>query len=353
MNDFKNKVDYFIKNSKNFYEDSSLLNIDKKHETIVADAYKLIDTSFSPSNIRNWQGQSDQTSNFRNTKLLRFTVGDYFFKTNFFTKLYNKLFQKFNINKFVLSELLDDIAIIEMVGGSDLLLNNPQDKTPGASLIPKINGYSVSTRWVRYIYILNQIIKKKILKDNGIWVDIGSFYGGLQGLVRKYFPKSKIVMVDFHHQLLRSYIYLNELYPNSIHILPNEINSYKSFDDLPDNCFVYVPVNDYAKISNFKCDLFTNFYSFGEMRREFFLNYFNSNLLKNANNIYLVNRFVSSPFFEKTYDTDLTYNDYIIKNKLPIYFDIFPIHHYLILSRSLFGRHFFRNVSSSYFEIIY
>jgi putative sugar O-methyltransferase len=353
MNDFKNKVDFFIKNSKNFYGDSGLDNIDTKHENIVAKAYDLIESSFSINKIRNWEGQSDQTPNFKYIKLLRFIIGDYNLNFNIFTKIYNKIFSNIFINKFALSELLDDIAIIEMVGGSHLLLNNPQDKTPGSRKTPLIKDYSLSHRWVRYIYILNQIIKLKLISNNNVWVDIGSFYGGLQGLVRKYFPKSKIVMVDFHHQLLRSYIYLNELYPNSIHILPNDMKNYNSFDELPDGCFVYVPVNEYEFIKDYKCDLFSNFYSFGEMRREWFLNYFNSNLLKNAKKTYLVNRFISSPFFEKTYDTDLTYNDYIIKNKSPIYFDVFPIGHYLILNRTLFGRHYHRNISSSYFEIIY
>jgi putative sugar O-methyltransferase len=353
MKDFKNKVDFFIKNSKNFYGDSGLDNIDKKHENIVAKAYALIESSFSISKIRDWDGQSDHTPNFKFSKLLRFKIGDYVIKNNFFNKIYNRLFLTNSNRKFVLSELLDDIAIIEMVGGSHLLLNNPQDKTPGSRITPIIKGYSLSHRWARYIYILNQIIKLKLISDNNVWVDIGSFYGGLQGLMRKYFPKSKVIMVDFHHQLLRSYIYLNELYPNSIHIMPNDVKKYKSFDELPDGCFVYVPVNEYEYIKDFKCDLFTNFYSFGEMKRDWFLNYFKSNLLKNANKIYLVNRFVSSPFFEKTYDSDLTYNDYIIKDKLPIYFDVFPIGHYLILNRTLFGRHYYRNISSSYFEIIY
>jgi putative sugar O-methyltransferase len=353
MKDFKQNVDFFIKNSKNFYNDSFLENIDKKHQSIVGEAYNSIETSFSIDKIRNWSGQSDHTPHFKVTKLLRFLVGDYSPKLKLFTKILTFFRLKFTNQKFTLSGLLDDISIIEILGGGDLLLNNPQDKSPGSDSKNKINGYSVSHRWLRYIYILNQIINKKLICNNMIWVDIGSFYGGLQGLVRRYFPKSKIVMVDFHHQLLRSYLYLNELHPNSIHILPNDLKKYNSFDDLPDNCFVYIPVNEFNHIKNFRCHLFTNFYSFGEMKREYFLNYFNSNLLKSADKIYMVNRFVSSPFFEKTYDSDLNYNDYIIKNRVPIYFDIFPMGHYFIIPRNLFGRDYFRNISSSYFEIIY
>ena len=69
MNDFKGKVDFFIKNSKNFYGDSSLDNIDKKHVNIVAKAYALIESSFSISKIRDWDGQSDHIPNLKYSKL--------------------------------------------------------------------------------------------------------------------------------------------------------------------------------------------------------------------------------------------------------------------------------------------
>ena len=77
-----------------------------------------------------------------------------------------------------------------------------------------------------------------------------------------------------------------------------------------------------------------------------------SRLFKESENIYLVNRVVSSPFFEKTYDTDVSILDYIKSFRKIKYFDLFPMHHYLLLKRKLFGRVGFRNVSSPYFEII-
>ena len=231
MKDFKQNVDFFIRNSKNFYKDSLLENIDKKHQNIVEEAYNLIKTSFTRDKIRNWHGQSDLSPTFKITKLLRFTVGDYAPKIKFFTKIYTDFFLSLTTKKLTFSGLLDDISIIEMLGGRDLLLNNPQDKSPGSDSTQKVKRYSVSHRWLRYIYLLNQILNKKLICNNMIWVDVGSFYGGLQGLVRKYFPESRIVMVDFHHQLLRSYLYLNELHPNSIHILPDDIKKYNSFDE--------------------------------------------------------------------------------------------------------------------------
>ena len=68
---------------------------------------------------------------------------------------------------------------------------------------------------------------------------------------------------------------------------------------------LYVKVNDFKKIENLKTDLITNFFSFGEMKRESFKNYYDSYLLNNSKYIYLINRVVSSPFFEKTYELQL------------------------------------------------
>ena len=66
----------------------------------------------------------------------------------------------------------------------------------------------------------------------------------------------------------------------------------------------------------------------------------------------MVNRYVSAPFFDKTYDSDLTVLDYVNNSRKITYFDVFPMTHYLITKRKLFGESRFRNVSSNYFELI-
>ena len=96
----------------------------------------------------------------------------------------------------------------------------------------------------------------------------------------------------------------------------------------------------------------SNFVSLGEMRREHFNTYMTSQLFTRSKIMYLVNRFVSAPFFEKTYDSDITFLDYLNVNRKIQYFDIFPIHHYLLMNRTVLGSLSYRNISSSYFEII-
>jgi hypothetical protein len=75
-------------------------------------------------------------------------------------------------------------------------------------------------------------------------------------------------------------------------------------------------------------------------------------LAQSARKQYFVNRFVSAPFFEKTYDSDVTFLDYVSTNRNLSYFDIFPMHHYQIIKRKVLGTDGYRNVSSSYFEVV-
>ena len=86
-----------------------------------------------------------------------------------------------------------------------------------------------------------------------------------------------------------------------------------------------------------KFDLVSNFFSFGEMKKETFYNYFDHEIISKSNSIYLVNRFVSSPFFEPTYQNTLNVFDYEKKNFKTTYFDVFPIHHYRNFYRSVLG----------------
>lgn len=115
---------------------------------------------------------------------------------------------------------------------------------------------------------------------------------------------------------------------------------------------MYVPVSDYAFLREETVDLVTNFFSLGEMRRTFFHSYMTSRLFTQARKVYLVNRFVSAPFFEKTYDSDVALPDYLSAVRKVEYLDVFPIHHYMLVRRAVFGREEFRNASSPYFEMV-
>ncbi len=159
-------------------------------------------------------------------------------------------------------------------------------------------------------------------------------------------------MLDFNHQLLRSYIFLKQLYPNSRHTLMINKDDQLDLENI-NGSFIYVSIDNFSKLKKIKFDLITNFFSLGEMKEEDFNYYFQSDIFNNSKFIYLVNRFVSSPNFEKTYDNSLNIFDYVKKANFEIdYFDIFPIGHYLNIDRKIFGKKIYRPLSSNHFELI-
>jgi len=343
-------AEYFIKHAPKFHEDLDLKNIDDKHIEILKASYSEVDkgTAFNKNSFRNWKAQSDMDVP---AQLSSSAIKDDGLLISILKFVYKKLFRR-DADKYLKSAFRDDMDILNEVGAQELMLENPVHKTPGATATYHVNDTSINLRWLRYIYALKRILDFKILGDNSIWVDVGSYYGGLQGLVHKYAPTSRIVMVDFHHQLCRSFIYLSQLYPDALHITPDELKDYDSLEVMPSGAFVYVPVSDYEKIADQKVNLVTNFFSLGEMRREYFDVYHNSRLFNESDMTYIVNRFVSAPFFDSTYDNDLSILDYYSSNRKKEYFDIFPMHHFLLLKRNVFGRNEFRNMSSPYFELV-
>jgi putative sugar O-methyltransferase len=337
----KNLIEEFFKN-KSTSKDQSIY--DEKHKKIIQN----VNLEKDISKFRNWELQNDMGLKYKLGFIPKLFLNHY--KLKVITPVI-ELFNKRINHYFELSSMLDDIEILRINNGEKFLAENPQNKTPGSIDFPKVNGFSVSARWLRYVYFLSQINNHKLLTKSSIWLDVGSFYGGLQGLVKKYYPKTKIIMVDFEHQLARSYIYLKTLYPNTNHVLPSKIKDLKNFNSLPDGSIVYIDQKDFEYIKEFNVDLFSNFFSLGEMKKETFKNYLDSKLYRNSETIYMANRFSSSPYFDKTYDDNINIFDYKDERSIK-HFDVLPINHYQIGYRDLFNRKFFRNTSSPYFEII-
>ena len=213
-------------------------DIDNKHAAIVRDAYEHLEDSeaYRDANFRNWSGQSDVSVPMQ---ISSFNIKIFGFFHTILKFLYRKAFQR-DAERFLLNSFKDDISIIKSIGGEHVLKENPAHINPGANVAYFIEGTSVNLRMLRYVYMCQQIKNYKLLENNGVWVDVGSYYGGYQGIVHKYFPKTTSVMVDFHHQLCRSYIFLSKLYPDALHILPDQISNYDSLEKMPKGSFVYV-----------------------------------------------------------------------------------------------------------------
>ena len=116
---------------------------------------------------------------------------------------------------------------------------------------------------------------------------------------------------------MRSFIYLSKLFPDSNHIMPDAIHENFTEVKIPSEVLFYVPVECYGKLECLTADLFSNFFSFGEMPMDVLCGYLRSSPYKNAKLLYLVNRVVSSPTFEHVYD-NTNVLDYCLKGKISI-----------------------------------
>ena len=320
-------------------------NLDSKHKKIIETVQQSPNwlDSLNFEELRDWSAQNDLgvPTNIAHYRTLRFDYGRKWIKYVYHTFLYREL------NRELKRSLVDDLEIIKGLGGEDLLLANPVEAELGNPMFWRHDGYSISTRWLRYIYLATRIRDRTKFKNGGTWLDIGSYYGGLQSIVAKDQLFDEIILVDFHHQLFRSYVYLRHKFPNAIHDLGGKNLNSRDHQGLS---FHYLHVDDLNLADDISVDLLTNFFSFGEMRRETFLSYKFSKLLSRAKTLYLVNRFVSSPFFEATYDSDLTVADYTFPSHKLRKIDIFPIHYFATLPRKLLGSTRPRSISSPYFE---
>jgi putative sugar O-methyltransferase len=338
----------FIKNSKDFFKDNDL-DLDIKHHEIVKSFYKEFkkDKNFFINKFRDWSGQSDYNTppqlSLENLK-----------KNGFYSGLF------FELIKYVYSYMkpeayegfYDDLKILKNFGYDKYIEQNAVHLTPNCKNFYFINKkVSTNVRWNRYAFITGQIEKYKLLNSQSTWVDIGSYYGGLQSFIKKLYPNINIIMVDFNHQLCRSYIFLKQIFPDTNHIFPDELDKIQNIENYKNSIF-YVPVKKYFDLS-IETDLLTNFFSFGEMKNKEFYKYHDSDIYKKSKYKYLINRNVGSPIFEKTYDTDITILDYKLNDKQIIYFNMHPIQHFQLQKRFLYGKKKFRARSSDHFEVIF
>lgn len=335
-------------------------NLDKKHSEIVSGA-KNKDFREFIRKFRNWDLQSDSGIPFQ---LNFYSISSYgFIKYIRFIASKLKTFLLFGCDE--VNYFFDDLEIIKLVGGLDILKNCPVHKTPGNNLAYFIsNNISANVRWLRYVYFVSIIRSTNIKlasKKPSLILDIGSYYGGFQYVMKKEFINSKHILVDFPHQLSRAAIFLGKSFPTSKIIA---IHNHETFDEYfekgryLDYDFLLLTTDFYDSFSerldseNIKIDLLTNFYSLGEMPREFFNSYINSKLMKNAKNIYFCNRYDSSPFYERTYQESFSILDYLVKDHSILLNRSSGIHNYMMPIRKYNGVKKPRPISSGYFELI-
>ncbi|MAR25862.1 MAG: hypothetical protein CMC50_00310 [Flavobacteriaceae bacterium] len=332
-------------------------NLDKKHSHIV-DSAKNFEFDKFLNSYRNWEKQNDQEAPFQFNFYSFKSFGYFNYLRYFLGILKGNLLYGFNQRNY----FFDDIKIIKLLNGFDILEKCPVHKSPGNNIAYFLNkNISANVRWLRYIYFATVIRNEDVISNaNQTILDIGSYYGGFQYVIKKIFPNSKHILVDFPHQLARSAIFLGKSFPEAkIHGIYDKHSLEKYFNNnYINHDFVLLSTEYYNDFSerytslNYKLDLLTNFYSFGEISKNNFDSYFNSKILKNSNKLYFCNRYDSSPFFEPTYSEKYSLLNYLLKEFKVILNRQSGIHNYVAPVRTLFGEKRQRPLSSSYFDLI-
>lgn len=210
----------------------------------------------------------------------------------------------------------------------ELLQKYPADKIGERGLHKNRYKGKKFTLSLHYLYhieklaIFNEMIKDKLTSDF-IACDIGSNDGLHSMLMKKEFPDASFVLVDFPEHLLYAEYYLRSVFKNAkiatfkdIKDLDVVTRSFiKSFD------FVLVPAYLAERLDSGSVDIVTNFASLGEMTKEWFSYYMNSEFFKHAEFFFHHNRIHK----DYGYGYAITILDYPHSDFETILFEVSPL----------------------------
>jgi len=234
--------------------------------------------------------------------------------------------------------LRECLAILEDEGFGDLLRKYPCPPV-GNPFVYRHRGYNYTFRWAKHIYslgLMNRVLADR-LGQEFVALDIGSSYGIFSYLVKREYPHSHHILVDFPEHLILAYYFLGTCFPEAriagLKELVGQEKLTREFFLQFDFCLIPCPL--YQRIVGGSIDLVTNFASLQEMSREFFDYYLKAPAFQDARYFFTANRIQSFP----DYDSDITIRDYPIwePGKM-LHFAISPVlsHAYRYPRRYLF-----------------
>jgi hypothetical protein len=215
---------------------------------------------------------------------------------------------------------------IFLKAGDEHLLRTYPCHPAGNPLVFEHRGYRYTHRWLKHIYslsVFNRVLAP-LLEPGFISLDIGSSYGILPSLLKQEHPGSHYVLIDFSEQLILARYFLTTCLPHLKIAGLHELGDLSSISrqELERYDVVLLPCEWYSRLKPGSVDVITNFASLGEMGRQWFEFYMNSDFFQHARFFFTANRVESLP----TYDTDLTILDYPIWDPAKrLHFTVSPI----------------------------
>lgn len=232
--------------------------------------------------------------------------------------------------------LIECYERLERVGALATLRRYPTPDV-GNPYVFNWKGTRFTYRWhkhMHFITLVNRLLRSK-LSDDFIGLDLGSSYGIFPSLMKQEFPRSHYVLVDFPEQLLMAYYFLGSYLPGARIAGTRELAEAGTVDAdfIRQYDFVLVPVTMYDRLAPGAVELYSNFASLGEMRREWFRGYLESPVFTSSRYFFCANRYESAP----TYDSDLTVVDYPVWDpSRRIHFTTSPVFSHIYTRKNLF-----------------
>jgi len=216
------------------------------------------------------------------------------------------------------------IRVLEKYNYDGLLEKYPVSLT-GNPNVYRYRRFCFTRRWVKHVYflgLLKEVLGKRLDRDF-VGMDIGSSYGIFSSLLKREFPGSRLVLLDFPEQLALAHYFLAVDFPDATIVSYQDIYQQEGIDrDFLSRCdFLLLPWYFYTKVVPGSLDIITNFVSFGEMSRKNFDYYLKQHPFLSTEYFFTVNRFQSAP----TYDNGLTILDYPLGDFEKLHFAINPI----------------------------
>jgi putative sugar O-methyltransferase len=198
------------------------------------------------------------------------------------------------------------------------------------------NGIRFNERWLRHVRNC-ELFKQYICHDKSLKlnvIDIGGGYSQFVCMLKETAPINKVATVDYMEQLFLSHYFIKKNFPNAkVNTLKEIIEAdiideefIKRFD------FILIPIECYNKIKSGLFNVVCNFSSLGEMSREAFNAYNNSQILKKSKFFFTINRLDSWP----TYENLITILDYNLDDYAPIHKSTSPLVDYYYVSHTFF-----------------
>ncbi|MBI4322978.1 MAG: putative sugar O-methyltransferase [Candidatus Omnitrophica bacterium] len=232
--------------------------------------------------------------------------------------------------------MIECLDTLKQCGDVELLKQYPCHPA-GNPHIFRRDGYRYTYRWhthIHYLNVLNRVLGPRLTRPF-VALDLGCSYAIFSYLLASEYPQSRSILVDFPEQLLLAYYFLGSCLPEVRIAGVKELASVPAVtrEVLQAYDVALVPVAWYQRIAPGTVDLFTNFFSLGEMTREWFTRYLSSPVFTTAQYVFTVNRFQSAP----SYDSDLTILDYPVwDRKQCLHFQITPVTSHLYRRKRLF-----------------